>query len=248
MNDRNRSDINTILQNGYSVEIGAFIQRGWEICQSNLGLFVGFFLVTLLIGGTLGFIPILGNIASIIIGGPLNAGSLIVAFKIIKKQSIEFSDFFKGFQNAYFLPTLLVTLVTTLFVFVCMIPAGIGFALVSFTAGDKQPSSILLLVAALLAFGGFLGLVYLSICYVFAIPLIVGRKLEFWPAMEASRKIVGQQWFAIFGFLFVLGLINLAGALVCGLGLLVTVPLTTCAIAAAYEHIFGLPNTEDSFA
>ena len=53
---------------------------------------------------------------------------------------------------------------------------------------------------------------------------------------------------AIFGFLFVLGLINVAGALVCGLGLLVTVPFTTCAIAAAYEHIFGLSNAEDSFA
>lgn len=248
MNNRNRSDINAIIQDGYSVEIGAFIQRGWEICQSNLGLFVGFFLVTLLIGGTLGFIPIIGNIASIIINGPLNAGSLIAAFKIIKKQPIDFSDFFKGFQNDYFLPTFLVTLVTSLFALACMIPAGIGFILISFTASDKQPNTILLLVAALLAFAGFLGLVYLSICYVFAIPLVLGRKLEFWSAMEASRKIVGQQWFAVFGFLFVLGLINLAGALVCGLGLLVTVPLTTCAIAAAYEHIFGLPSTEDSFA
>ncbi len=108
MNDKNQSDINSLLQRGYSVEIGKFIQRGWEICQSNLGLFIGFFLVTLVIGGTLGVIPGVGNVASVIIGGPLNAGSLIVAFKIIKGQSIAFGDFFKGFQNAYFLPTLLV--------------------------------------------------------------------------------------------------------------------------------------------
>jgi uncharacterized membrane protein len=46
----------------------------------------------------------------------------------------------------------------------------------------------------------------------------------------------------------VLGLLNLAGALICFLGLLITVPLTSCALAAAYERIIGLPDTEDSFA
>jgi hypothetical protein len=249
MNDRNQSDINSILQNGYSVEIGKFVQRGWEICQSNLGLFIGFFLVTLIIGATLGIIPGAGNGVSIVIGGPLNAGSLIVAFKVIKGQSIDFGDFFKGFQKAYFLPTVLVTLVTALLTLACLVPAGIGFGIASFASsasGEGQANPILLLVATVLAIAGLIGMIYLSISYVFAIPLVVGRKVEFWPAMEASRKVVGQQWFNVFGFMFVLGLINVAGVLACGLGLLVTVPLTTCAIAAAYESIFGLPNTDDS--
>jgi hypothetical protein len=248
MNDKNQSDINSLLQRGYSVEIGPFIQRGWEICQSNLGLFIGFFLVTLVIGGTLGVIPGVGNVASIIISGPLNAGSLIVAFKIIKGQPIAFGDFFKGFQNAYFLPTLLVTLVTSLLFFVCFIPAIIGFGAMSLVAGGQQPSSILLGLSVLLSLAGFVGAIYLSISYSFAIPLVIGQKMEFWPAMETSRKLIGQQWFAMFGFLFVLGLINLAGALACFLGLLITVPFTSCAIAAAYEHIVGLPNSSDSFA
>jgi uncharacterized membrane protein len=250
MNDKNQSDINTIIQNGYSVDIGSFIQRGWEICQSSLGLFIGFFLITILIGGALGMIPGAGNVASIIIGGPLNAGSLIVAFKLIKAQPVAFDDFFKGFKNAYFMPTLLITLVTTLFALICMAPAGIGVGLIAFTAkaSSQPPSSMLLLVAMLLIFAGIIALVYISISYVFAIPLVIGQKLPFWSAMEASRKIVGKQWFSIFGFMVVLGLLNFAGALMCFIGLLITVPLTSCAIAAAYESIVGLPDTEDSFA
>jgi Protein of unknown function (DUF975) len=250
MNDKNQSDVNTILQNGYSVDIGSFIQRGWEICQSSLGLFIGFFLITILIGGALGMIPGAGNAVSIIIGGPLNAGSLIVAFKLIKAQPVTFNDFFKGFNNAYFMPTLLITLVTTLFAFICMLPAGIGIGLIAFASKgwSQEPSSILILVSVLLTFVAVIALVYISISYVFAIPFVISQKLPFWSAMEASRKIVGKQWFSIFGFMVVLGLLNLAGALICFLGLLITVPLTSCAIAAAYESIIGLPDTEDSFA
>lgn len=245
MNDKSQSDINSLLQRVYSVEIGPFIQRGWEICQSNLGLFIGFFLITVIIGGALGFVPIVGNIASVIVGGPLNAGSLIVAFKIIKGQPITFGDFFKGFQNAYFLPTLLVTLVTTLIFFACLLPAIIVFGVTPLIAGAQQPSPILLGLSILLSLAGLVAVIYLSISYSFAIPLVVGRKMEFWPAMETSRKLIGQQWFSIFAFLFVLGLINLAGALVCFVGLLITVPFTSCAIAAAYERIVGLPNAID---
>jgi hypothetical protein len=249
MNSQNESDINAVIQRGYSVDIGSFIGRGWEICQSNLGLFIGFFLITLLIGGVLGFIPVIGNIASIIIGGPLNAGTLIVAFKLIKAKPIAFEDFFNGFKNAYFIPTLLVTLVTSLLTILCMVPVGIGFVLLKFSSlGGQQPSSTLVIVVLLLTLLAFIAVVYLSISYVFAIPLVVGRRLSFWSAMEASRKIVSKQWFSIFGFMLVLGLMNFAGALVFFIGLLVTVPLTSCAIAAAFEHIVGLPKTDDSFA
>jgi uncharacterized membrane protein len=148
------------------------------------------------------------------------------------------------------MPTLLITLVTTLFALICMAPAGIGVGLIAFTAkaSSQPPSSMLLLVAMLLIFAGIIALVYISISYVFAIPLVIGQKLPFWSAMEASRKIVGKQWFSIFGFMVVLGLLNFAGALMCFIGLLITVPLTSCAIAAAYESIVGLPDTEDSFA
>jgi uncharacterized membrane protein len=58
--------------------------------------------------------------------------------------------------------------------------------------------------------------------------------------MEASRKLITKNWFSFFGFGLVLFLINLGGALLLGVGLLVTIPISACAVAAAYADIVGL--------
>jgi len=39
-------------------------------------------------------------------------------------------------------------------------------------------------------------------------------------------------------------LLNLAGAIALGVGLLVTIPLSFCAVTAAYAEIFGLQTKE----
>jgi uncharacterized membrane protein len=71
-------------------------------------------------------------------------------------------------------------------------------------------------------------------------PLIIDRRVQFWPAMEMSRKVVNKHWWGIFGFSFLLGLLNLAGVILCFVGILVTAPVSMCAIAYAYSQIFGL--------
>ena len=64
--------------------------------------------------------------------------------------------------------------------------------------------------------------------------------MEFWQALETSRKIISKNWFAFFGFSFALFAINLLGMLAFGVGLLVTIPVTACAAAIAYKEIVGL--------
>ncbi|KGF72605.1 hypothetical protein DO97_07440 [Neosynechococcus sphagnicola sy1] len=203
----------SIIQQGYSVKIGDYISRGWETTRQNLGGFIGFVVILVLINIGLAFLPVLGTIASTVISGPLNAGFFFVAFKIFKRQTTTFEDFFKGFN--YFLPLFLGTLISNIFVvlgLVCLIIPGI----------------------------------YLGVAYFFIIPLILDKKMDFWPAMEASRKIVTKEWFSIFGLAIVLGLINFVGALLLGVGLLFTIPITICAVAAAYDDIIGvaLPTTD----
>jgi hypothetical protein len=82
--------------------------------------------------------------------------------------------------------------------------------------------------------------VYLAVSYLFASILVVDQRLDFWPAMELSRNTVSPAWFAFFAFVLVLLVINTAGALLLGLGLFVSVPLSACALTAAYADIFGL--------
>jgi hypothetical protein len=84
---------------------------------------------------------------------------------------------------------------------------------------------------------------YLVVGYVFTTWLIVDRRLDFWPAMELSRKTVHKHWFEVFGFLLLLLLINFGGALFFIVGLLVTMPWTLCTLTVAYRDVFGIQSS-----
>jgi uncharacterized membrane protein len=78
----------------------------------------------------------------------------------------------------------------------------------------------------------------------FSLFLVVDKNAEFWPALEASRKLIHRHWFGIFLFLLALAGINILGMLALCIGALFTGPLTMCALCAAYEDIVGLePET-----
>jgi uncharacterized membrane protein len=84
--------------------------------------------------------------------------------------------------------------------------------------------------------------VYLIVAYLFASSLVIDRRLDFWAALELSRRTVNPIWFGMFAFVLLLMLINLAGAALLGLGLLVSVPLSVCSLTVAYADIFGLQS------
>jgi hypothetical protein len=67
--------------------------------------------------------------------------------------------------------------------------------------------------------------IYLSIAYIFALPLIVDKEMDVWDAMELSRKTVTQHWFKVFALMFLLSLIMGLGALAFGIGLIWAIPL-----------------------
>lgn len=67
--------------------------------------------------------------------------------------------------------------------------------------------------------------IYLSIAYVFALPLIADKGMNVWEAMELSRKAVTKHWFKVFALFFLLSLIMTLGALALGIGLIWAVPL-----------------------
>ena len=79
--------------------------------------------------------------------------------------------------------------------------------------------------------------IYLAVAYTFAIPFIVFAKMEFWDGMEISRKLITRNWWSIFGLLILLFLINILGVLLFFIGILFTIPITYCAIYAAFEDI-----------
>jgi hypothetical protein len=81
--------------------------------------------------------------------------------------------------------------------------------------------------------------IYLAVGYVFALPLVVDKKMEFWTAMEVSRRVVHEHWWSIFALVIVLALVAFAGFLVCGVGEVITIPVASAALMYAYEDLFG---------
>jgi hypothetical protein len=80
--------------------------------------------------------------------------------------------------------------------------------------------------------------IYLAVAYLFTPYLIVDENIDFWPAMEISRKKVNKHWFGLFAFSMVIILLNLAGCLPLFLGLFITIPLSIAITTAAYKDIF----------
>ncbi|VAX24493.1 hypothetical protein MNBD_NITROSPINAE04-732 [hydrothermal vent metagenome] len=75
--------------------------------------------------------------------------------------------------------------------------------------------------------------------YLFPYLFVVDKDMDFWPAMEASREIGFNNHVHVFLFVVVLIVINLLGALAVGIGLLISVPLSMCSVAIAYESLTG---------
>ena len=81
--------------------------------------------------------------------------------------------------------------------------------------------------------------IYLAVAWMFTLPLIIDKRIDFWPAMELSRKVVSRHWWVLFGLLIVNFFIMVAGVLACLIGTFVAGPIIAGALAFAYEDIFG---------
>ena len=81
--------------------------------------------------------------------------------------------------------------------------------------------------------------IYLAVGYVFALPLVIDKNMEFWPAMEVSRQVVHRHWWSTLGLLIVLWVVAFVGFLLCGVGALISVPVASAAFMYVYEDLFG---------
>lgn len=86
----------------------------------------------------------------------------------------------------------------------------------------------------------------LGAMYMFSFVFILDKKMDFWPAMQASAEIVKKDYVGFTLFFLVLGLLQLLGVLACFVGLFVTIPIAYVAIAVAYRDLVGFdPQTQN---
>jgi len=180
-----------VSQQPVKVQIGVWINRGWDCLVRDLGVSL---LVGLVATILLGALPILV--------GPVYAGLAMTGIRKAERGKADIQDFFSGFGN-FFLQAFFSSILICLFAIV-----GLAFIIIP-------------------------GLVILSM-YMFTFHFMVHRGDDFWQAMEASRRLVSRDYFGFVAFGLLLGAINLLGLMLLGVGVVITLPVTSYALTAAY--------------
>jgi hypothetical protein len=240
-----------ILTRDYDLDIGECISGGWNLLKDNLGLLVLAVLVYALIEvgvGLLGMIPFIGplfSLGNLFVVGPLLGGVYFVFLKAIRRQPAEVGDVFAGFRTKYW-QLFLGNLVPGLLAGLCVIPAAIVavLALLPSAMRNHPPGLAQLLIIGAVFLVCCIPMVFLQINWIFTLPLIIDRQMDFWSAMRASWKMVRKHWWRVFGLTFLAGLIAALGILLCCVGALFTAPIAIGATMYGYETIFSPGRTQ----
>jgi len=109
------------------------------------------------------------------------------------------------------------------------------------------PTLVAALLIGLFSFLGvlacFVGALVVGAMYKFTYLFIVDKRMDFWPAMQASHAVVKNDYFGFTMFLLLMALVNILGCLCCVVGMLVTVPVTFAAITIAYKELVGFDQS-----
>jgi uncharacterized membrane protein len=247
------------LPDDYELDIMGCLSRGFDLLKENMGtLFVGalIYCAIQVAVGMFGSIPIIGmvfSIANFICAGPLLAGLFYLFIRVNRGEAASVGDVFAGFRRG-FAQLFLARLVQVLIAAACFLPllALFGMKILSVVrqlqsiqpGSPPDPEIIRSLTGVFLA--AFpIGLVcaipamFFSVCFIFALPLIIDRQVNFMEGLKTSWRMVLKHWFLVFGLLALVGILNVVGMMLCCVPVLFTLPVGIGALACAYETIFG---------
>ena len=126
--------------------------------------------------------------------------------------------------------------------FALLIPAGVAFFVAMDLTTGTEPD---ITDFPWWSLGFLIPVIYLTIAWTFTPMLIVFHKMDAWPAMEASRKIISKQWVMFFLLSLVGGIIASLGVVAFFIGLLFTIPVFYAIAYLAFRDIVGLPKAEE---
>ncbi|MDE3083705.1 MAG: DUF4339 domain-containing protein [Verrucomicrobiota bacterium] len=102
------------------------------------------------------------------------------------------------------------------------------------------------IAVALLTVLGFVFLIlpgiYLAVAWTFTYPLILEKNLSFGEAMQVSRRVISHNWWKMFLLIIVACLLSLLGLAALVIGVFLTMPITICMLACAYDSLCNPPE------
>ena len=221
-----------VISNDYRLNPGECLRRGWELFKAHAGMLVGACLIVLLISLLCSTMPVVGVILNLAISGPILGGLYLLNLKLLRGEDVSIGDVFEGF-NRCFGQLLLGQLVILTLTLISSLPFIVFYSL---TLVFK--SKIIWFICSPIAFIGLLPAIYLAVCWSFTLPLIIDKNLDFWSAMELSRKKVNQHFWPACVLVLLGGIVTLVSSYII-IGALIILPIYIATMAFAYEDIYN---------
>ncbi len=201
------------MENQVEVQFGPWIDEGVKLFKAN------FF--TLVVAAIL--LVALSSLTMMILMPPLTAGFILLTLRLFDGETPPPGPgtVFSGFS--VFFNALLFMLIWGVIMILGVLILG-WFPLIGHVAALFFTYAL----QALLVFGMF---------------LIADRNMGFWEASTTSMDVVKANFWPFLGLTIVTAVIGSLGAILLGIGIVLTLPLGFCILTVAYRAVFG--NTTD---
>lgn len=207
-------------------------KEGWELIKDYYWLFLGITIVGVLIGSAF----------AIVLMGPMICGIFVCLFHHHRRQPIEFGMLFRGFD--YFLPAFLVQLLKTIPSILLLVPFYVVIVFIMVASmprrGETAEGFPIAIFGTEILFFSILGVVHLlvEIVALFALPLVVDRKLSAIDALKLSFRAARANLGSVIGFVLLDAVLRLASLLLCIVGFYFYLPISFAAYLIAYRRVF----------
>ncbi|MDD5089886.1 MAG: hypothetical protein PHQ23_03120 [Candidatus Wallbacteria bacterium] len=234
------------------MSISDCFEKSVDVIKAESGNVVSWGLIFLLIMGLFGVIihmslseifpllvPVFVLIASLSIAPVLTSGYYQFCLHIRDFKDPGFQDFQIG--QAYAKELMALGWLSSFYA--CVGSAPYLFAYAQAISGGPDEVSLFWLAAVpvCLVISGFWAVLFTA-KYLFAPLLYIDRKVKFFDALLYSNRIFKKNRHSSFIFVFILTLLNVLAALPFGIGLVLSIPLSTGAIFFAYDEVFGIQS------
>ena len=209
-----------ILARDYALDIGSCLRRGWALVKSDFWPLVG---ITALMLALLSAVSSFGEVTRSV--GNVHFNTSALGFLL--------GGPLMGGLYLYYLKKIRGEPVRVETAFSGFSHSLLHLILASFVTGVLTVLGFLFLI---------LPGIFLCVAWLFTLPLVIDKRLDFWPAMRVSLKTISKHWWKFLGFLIILALVNLGGLLLCLVGVFITLPVSLAALMYAYEDIVNPPG------
>jgi serine/threonine protein kinase/capsular polysaccharide biosynthesis protein len=209
-----------ILARDYALDIGSCLRRGWALVKSDFWPLVG---ITALMLALLSAVSSFGEVTRS--AGNVHFNTSALGFLL--------GGPLMGGLYLYYLKKIRGEPVRVETAFSGFSHSLLHLILASFVTGVLTVLGFLCLI---------LPGIFLCVAWLFTLPLVIDKRLDFWPAMRVSLKTISKHWWKFLGFLIILALVNLGGLLLCLVGVFITLPISFAALMYAYEDIVNPPG------